>query len=157
MTATDNRRSQRDMSRRILARFGEVVRFRIELACTIKSTNKASLTFCIAHFNSPEFLDATLHADRLNLRWVMYSAFKEGQSVAIQRLNEKKDRAHRTLFHFGRLTAAPFHFVINLLAALFLWPFNCVKAVDLLKRSVMILGLACQLTKEIPRTIIPSK
>ncbi len=87
-----------------------------------------------------------VHANRLNLRWVMYSAFKEGQSVAIQRLNEKKGRAHRALFRFGRLAAAPFHFTINLLAALFLWPFNCVKAVDLLKRSVMILGFACQLT-----------
>jgi hypothetical protein len=52
------------MSRRILARFGEAVRFRIELACAIKPANKASLTFCIAHFNSPEFLDATLHAVR---------------------------------------------------------------------------------------------
>ena len=99
----------------------------------------------------------TTHADRLNLRCVMYSAFKEGQSVAIQRLNEKKDWMRRSLFHFGRLAAAPFHFVINLLAALFLWPFNCVKAVDLLKRSVLILGFACQLTKEIPRTIISSK
>jgi glucosyl-dolichyl phosphate glucuronosyltransferase len=98
-----------------------------------------------------------MHADRLNLRWVMYSAFKEGQSVAIQRLNEKKDWIHRALFHFARLVAAPFHCVINLLAALFLWPFNCVKSVDLLKRSVMILGLACQLTKEIPRIIMPSK
>ena len=98
-----------------------------------------------------------VHADRLKLRWVMYSAFKEGQSVAIQRLNEKKDRMHRALFHFGRLVAAPFHFAINLLAALFQWPFNCVKAVDLLKRSILILGFACQLTKEIPRTIIPSK
>ena len=96
----------------------------------------------------------TTHADRLNLRWVMYSAFKEGQSVAIQRLNEKKDWTHRALFHFGRLAAAPFHFAINLLAALFLWPFNRVKAVDLLKRSALILGFACQLTKEIPRTII---
>jgi glycosyltransferase involved in cell wall biosynthesis len=98
-----------------------------------------------------------VHADRLNLRWVIYSAFKEGQSVAIQRLNEKKEWKHRALFHFGRLTAAPFHFAINLLAALVLWPFDLVKAVDLLKRSVMILGLACQLTKEIPQTIIASK
>jgi glycosyltransferase involved in cell wall biosynthesis len=105
--------------------------------------------------------DATIrhvvHADRLNLRWVMYSAFKEGQSVAIQRLNEKKDRTHRALIHFGRLAAAPFHSAINLLAALFLWPFNRVKAVDLLKRATLILGFACQLTKEIPQTIIPSK
>jgi glycosyltransferase involved in cell wall biosynthesis len=98
-----------------------------------------------------------VHADRLNLRWVMYSAFKEGQSVAIQRLNGKKDRTHRALFHFRRLAAAPFHFAINLLAALFLWPFNRVKAVDLFKRSVMILGFACQLTKEIPRTIISTR
>jgi hypothetical protein len=52
------------MSRRILARFGEAVRFRIKLACTIKPAKKASLTFCIAHFNSPEFLDATLNSVR---------------------------------------------------------------------------------------------
>jgi len=89
-----------------------------------------------------------VHANRLNLRWMMYSAFKEGQSVAIQRLNEKKDRVHRALFRFGRLAAAPFHFAINLVAALIVWPFNCVKAVDILKRSVMILGFACQLTKD---------
>jgi glycosyltransferase involved in cell wall biosynthesis len=88
-----------------------------------------------------------IHADRLNLRWVMYSAFKEGQSVAIQRLNEKKDGMHRALFHLGRLAAAPFHFAINLLAALILWPFNRVKSVDLLKRTALILGFACQLTK----------
>jgi GT2 family glycosyltransferase len=98
-----------------------------------------------------------VHADRLSLRWMMYSTFKRGQSVAIQRLNEKKDRTHRALFHFVRLAAAPFHFAINFLAALFLWPFNHVKAVHLLKRSVMILGFACQLTKEIPKTIIPSE
>jgi glycosyltransferase involved in cell wall biosynthesis len=98
-----------------------------------------------------------MHADRLNLRWVMYSAFKEGQSVAIQRLNEKKDRMHRALFHLARLAGAPFHFTINLLATLFLWPFNPVKAAGLLKRSAIILGFACQLTKEIPQTIISSK
>jgi glycosyltransferase involved in cell wall biosynthesis len=98
-----------------------------------------------------------MHADRLNLRWVMHSAFKEGQSVAIQRLNEKRDWTRRALFHFGRLSAAPFHFAINLLAALFLWPFNCVKAAGLLKRSAIILGFACQLTKEIPQTILPSR
>jgi glycosyltransferase involved in cell wall biosynthesis len=98
-----------------------------------------------------------VHADRLNLRWVMHSAFKEGKSVAIQRLNEKKDWPRRALFHFGRLAAAPFHFAINLLAGLVLWPFNRVKAVDLLKRSAMILGFACQLTKEIPQTIISNR
>lgn len=52
------------MSRRILARCGEMVRFRIKLACQIQSAGRASLTFCIAHFNSPDFLDATLHAVR---------------------------------------------------------------------------------------------
>jgi GT2 family glycosyltransferase len=98
-----------------------------------------------------------MHTDRLNLRWVMWSALKEGQSVAIQRLNEKKEWTHRALFHFGRLAATPFHFAINFLAALFLWPFNRVKAVGLLKRSVMILGFACQLTKEIQQTIMPSR
>jgi hypothetical protein len=50
------------MSRRTLARLGEAVRFQIGLAC--KSADKAPLTFCIAHFNSPEFLDATLHSVR---------------------------------------------------------------------------------------------
>jgi len=52
------------MSRRILARFGEAVRFRIKLACNINPVNKVPLTFCIAHFNSPEFLDVTLHSIR---------------------------------------------------------------------------------------------
>ena len=50
------------MSRKTLARVGEAVRFRIGLAC--KPADKAPLTFCIAHFNSPEFLDATLHSVR---------------------------------------------------------------------------------------------
>ena len=52
------------MSRRVFARFGEMVRFRIKLTCNILSANRESLTFCIAHFNSPEFLDATLHSIR---------------------------------------------------------------------------------------------
>ena len=30
----------------------------------LRPASKASITFCIAHFNSPEFLDATLHAVR---------------------------------------------------------------------------------------------
>ena len=90
----------------------------------------------------------TTHADRLNLRFVMHSAFNEGQSVAIQRLNEKPLGTTRALFRFGRLAAAPFHFAINLLAASTLWPFNCVKAVDYLKRATHILGFACQLTKD---------
>jgi len=88
-----------------------------------------------------------VHASRLNLRWVMHSAFREGQSVAIQRFNKKKDRTHRTLFRFGRLVVAPFHSTINLLAASVLWPFNRVKAVDFLKRATHILGFAYQLTK----------
>ena len=98
-----------------------------------------------------------VHANRLNLRWAIYSAFKEGQSVAIQRLNEKMDWTQRAFFHFGRLVVAPFHCAINLLAAVFLWSFNCVKAADLLKRSALILGFACQLTKEIPQTIISGR
>ena len=64
MTSTDITSSKRDMDRRIFARFGEVVRFQIQLACNINPANQASLTFCIAHFNSPEFLDATLHSIR---------------------------------------------------------------------------------------------
>jgi glycosyltransferase involved in cell wall biosynthesis len=88
-----------------------------------------------------------VHASRLNLRCMLHSAFKEGQSVAIQRLKEKKDGTPRALFHFGRVVAAPFHFAINLLAALILWPFNRVKSVDLLKRAAQILGFAYQLTK----------
>jgi len=40
MTTTDNRKSQRDMSRRGFARIGEAVRFRIKLASKIKPANK---------------------------------------------------------------------------------------------------------------------
>ena len=31
----------------------------------LRPAPKASVTFCIAHFNSPEFLDAILHSIRL--------------------------------------------------------------------------------------------
>jgi hypothetical protein len=64
MTTVGNYSSQHDTNRRVFARFGEAVRFRIKLACNIKPGNKVPLTFCIAHFNSPEFLDATLHSIR---------------------------------------------------------------------------------------------
>jgi hypothetical protein len=64
MTTTTKHTPPRDLNRRIFARFGEMVRFRIKLARHILSANRESLTFCIAHFNSPDFLDATLHSVR---------------------------------------------------------------------------------------------
>ena len=64
MTTTNKSGLQCDMSRRVFARFGEMARFRIKLTRNIMSANPDSLTFCIAHFNAPDFLDATLHAIR---------------------------------------------------------------------------------------------
>ena len=51
-------------SPKTLFRLLESARFRINRARSVPVANPASLTFCIAHFNSPEFLDATLHAVR---------------------------------------------------------------------------------------------
>ena len=47
-----------------LFRLLESARFRINRVRGVPATNPAPLTFCIAHFNSPEFLDAALHAIR---------------------------------------------------------------------------------------------
>ena len=47
-----------------LFRLLESARFRINLVRGVPATNPAPLTFCLAHFNSPEFLDAALHAIR---------------------------------------------------------------------------------------------
>ena len=51
------------MRRENLYRLAEAVKFRIHWN-RIAPANPASLTFCIAHFNAPEFLDATLHSIR---------------------------------------------------------------------------------------------
>lgn len=40
----------------------EAARFRMQRACS--SADRSALTFCISHFNAPDFLDATLHAVR---------------------------------------------------------------------------------------------
>jgi hypothetical protein len=47
-----------------LFRLLESARFRINRVRGVPATNPAPLTFCLAHFNSPEFLDAALHAIR---------------------------------------------------------------------------------------------
>jgi len=53
----------KNMRRENLYRLAEALKFRIN---RIGSTpaNPALLTFCISHFNAPDFLDATLHAIR---------------------------------------------------------------------------------------------
>jgi hypothetical protein len=43
-------------------RLGAATTFRVKQL--LRPASKASVTFCIAHFNSPEFLDVTLHAVR---------------------------------------------------------------------------------------------
>jgi len=51
------------MRRENLFRLAEAVKFRISRKKSAPG-NPNSLTFCIAHFNAPDFLDATLHAIR---------------------------------------------------------------------------------------------
>src|ERR1039458_1234497 len=43
-------------------RLGTAILFRCKQL--LRSAPKASITFCIAHFNSPEFLDVALHSVR---------------------------------------------------------------------------------------------
>jgi hypothetical protein len=51
------------MRRENLHRLLEAIKFRVNRKRTAPA-NPASLTFCIAHFNAPEFLEAALHAVR---------------------------------------------------------------------------------------------
>lgn len=49
---------------KILFRLLESASFQIRKTCSVPAKDSALLTFCIAHFNAPEFLDATLHSIR---------------------------------------------------------------------------------------------
>jgi glycosyltransferase involved in cell wall biosynthesis len=85
----------------------------------------------------------TIHAGRMNLRWMLNAAFNEGRSIAMQRLKEKKNRTQRLLFGLGRLVIFPFHCGINLLIALVLWPFQDEQsAANALLRAARIAGFA---------------
>lgn len=86
-----------------------------------------------------------IHANRLNLRWLLWSAFNEGRSIAIQRLN-KKAEANRIFSRVARVIVSPFHIGINLLAAFILWPFHHGKpAASALRHAMRIAGFAWEL------------
>ncbi|HEU6447355.1 MAG TPA: glycosyltransferase family 2 protein [Verrucomicrobiae bacterium] len=92
-----------------------------------------------------------MHAKRMNLRWLLSAAFNEGRSIALHRL---KDRAGAGRFFYcaGRLLAAPFHMVVNLLVAAVSWPFQHGRpAVKALKRVMSVSGMATELFRRIKR------
>jgi glucosyl-dolichyl phosphate glucuronosyltransferase len=93
-----------------------------------------------------------IHAERLNLRWVLRAAFNQGRCIALQRLNFHPPDAHR-LYIARRVLIAPFHCGINLLAALANFPFqNGRAAVKALTRVASIAGLTCEFLRQIFRS-----
>jgi glycosyltransferase involved in cell wall biosynthesis len=90
-----------------------------------------------------------IHARRLNLKWVLQSAFHSGRTTAIQRLKARSGH-RRVLYAVGRLLVAPLHCGINLLAALVSFPFqNGRVAMGELIRAVSIVGFSCGLLQRV--------
>jgi glycosyltransferase involved in cell wall biosynthesis len=86
-----------------------------------------------------------IHANRLNLGWALRSAFNEGRSIAIQRLNRNAE-ANRIVSRMVRVLISPFHFGINLMLAFVLWPFQQGRlAARALRHAMRIAGFAWEL------------
>jgi glycosyltransferase involved in cell wall biosynthesis len=92
-----------------------------------------------------------IHASRLNLKWLLRSAFNSGRTTAIRRLKTRAG-CNRLLYAVGRLLVAPLHCGVNLLVALVSFPFqNGRVAAGKLIRAASITGLACELLRQIFR------
>ncbi len=82
-------------------------------------------------------------AGRMNLKYILRSAFNYGRSNAIRRLKYRSNPFANFLYRSVRLVVIPFQCGINLLAALFLWPFKHGQlAVRFLERAVQAAGMA---------------
>jgi glycosyltransferase involved in cell wall biosynthesis len=90
-----------------------------------------------------------VHADRLNLNWVFNAAFREGRSIAIQRLKSCSGGA-RIFYIVARLLISPFHCAVNLLVALATFPFRDGRvAVKAATRAALIAGMAFELSRHL--------
>ena len=86
--------------------------------------------------------------ERFNIRSMANSAFNSGRAAAIHRLKIATSVRRRLALRMGRLFAAPFHIVINLLPAVFLFSLGRQKpAVRALCRVTRAAGWAWQLLK----------
>jgi glucosyl-dolichyl phosphate glucuronosyltransferase len=89
-----------------------------------------------------------IHADRLNLKWLLHAAFNEGRSIAIQRLKSRAGSA-RAFYIAGRALVAPFYCGVKLLLALVSFPFlNGRVAAKALQRAASIAGFAGELLRQ---------
>ncbi|HVU09511.1 MAG TPA: glycosyltransferase [Verrucomicrobiae bacterium] len=82
-------------------------------------------------------------ASRMNLKYILRSAFNYGRSGAIRHLKSRPDLFSNFVFRCTRLLIFPFQCGINLLGAMFLWPFKHGQlAVRFLERAVQVTGIA---------------
>jgi glycosyltransferase involved in cell wall biosynthesis len=89
-----------------------------------------------------------VHAERLNWRWVLHSAFNEGQSIAIQRVKAHAPGSRR-FYIARRVLIAPFHCLVHLGVALVSFPFqNGRVAATALTRTVTIAGSTRELLRQ---------
>jgi glucosyl-dolichyl phosphate glucuronosyltransferase len=76
--------------------------------------------------------------ERLTIRGMAGSAFNAGRASAIHRLKTATSRRQRLFLRLSRLLAAPFHIMINLVQALFLFA---------LARQAPAVGALCRVTR----------
>lgn len=89
-----------------------------------------------------------VHAGRMNLRWVLHSAFNEGRAIAIHRV-KLRGSGSRRFYIAGRVLVAPFHCAIQLLVALVTFPFqNGRRAMKAMTRAVSIMSFTRELLKQ---------
>ena len=92
----------------------------------------------------------TFHANRMNLRWYLRSAFATGVSAARKRLKFAGGPRQRAILRIGRLVATPFHCLINLAIFLVLYPAGKpAPAVGALRRAMRAAGFGWQLLKPV--------
>jgi glycosyltransferase involved in cell wall biosynthesis len=92
-----------------------------------------------------------IHANRLNLKWVLHAAFNSGFTAAIQRLKARTG-CNRVFYAVGRVLIAPLHCGVNLLAGLVTFPFQGGRVAEgELVRAATIAGFACGLLPQIFR------
>lgn len=94
---------------------------------------------------------AILHfvpATRMKFREMMRGRFAEGRSIAIQRLKARHNGLDRGFYSAARIVGAPFHALVNLVAALITLPLNYPKASEHLLQACRNCGLAWQLLVE---------
>ncbi|HVU27954.1 MAG TPA: glycosyltransferase [Verrucomicrobiae bacterium] len=82
-------------------------------------------------------------AGRVNLKYILRSAFNYGRSGTIRHLKSRPNLFSNFVFRCTRLLIFPFQGGINLLGAMFLWPFKHGQlAVRFLERAVRVTGIA---------------